>query len=74
MPKDKRRDEQERGGIPYDETPMLHLFPGVPESCFDLLNEYGTFELQPTCDTENEFPAIAQGLPDEYEPGGPHVG
>ena len=29
------------GGFPYDATPDVHQFRGVPESCFDLVNMYG---------------------------------
>lgn len=29
---------------------------------FDLVNQYGTYEIQPTADTENQYPAIAQGF------------
>lgn len=32
----------------------------VTESAFDMVNKYGTYNIQPTADTENEFPAIAQ--------------
>ena len=32
-----------------------------PESVFDLINKYGTYEIKPTADTENELPQIAQG-------------
>lgn len=34
---------------------------GEPETAFDMVNKYGTYEIQPTADTDNEFPAIAQG-------------
>lgn len=30
---------------------------------FYLTSQYGTYEIQPTADTENAFPKIAQGLP-----------
>lgn len=30
---------------------------------FDLVNKYGTYEVQDTDDTSNLFPMIAQGLP-----------
>ena len=30
---------------------------------FDLVNKYGTYEVQDTADTSNLFPMIAQGLP-----------
>lgn len=34
-----------------------------PETVFDLINKYGTYEIQPTNSTEHAFPKIAQGLP-----------
>lgn len=36
---------------------------GEPETAFDLINKYGTYEIQPTAESENEFPCIAQGNP-----------
>lgn len=51
------------GGFRYDPTPMNHHFPGGPEDCFDVVNQYGTYEVQRTADAENFFPAIAQGQP-----------
>ncbi len=32
-----------------------------PETVDDMVNKYGTYNIQPTCDTDNEFPCIAQG-------------
>ncbi len=32
------------------------------KTVFELINEYGTYEIQPTSDTENQYPAIAQGF------------
>ena len=49
--------------FPNDATPDVHHFSGVPENCFDLVNQYGTYNIQPTADTENVFPLIAPGLP-----------
>ena len=34
-----------------------------PETPFEMVNKYGTYEIQPTAETENSFPTIAQGLP-----------
>ena len=62
MPKRKRSRE----GFPYDATPDVHHFPGVPRSSFDLVNMYGTYNIQPTSDTENTFPLIVPGLPKAY--------
>ncbi len=38
---------------------------GQPVDAFDLINKYGTYEIQPTSDSDNEFPQIAEGLPKE---------
>ena len=54
-------------GLPHDETPMLNPFFGQPESAFDLVNKYGTYNIQPTNEQENPFPAIAQALPKAWE-------
>ena len=35
---------------------------GEPHDSFDLINMYGTYNIQPTADHGNEYPAIAQGL------------
>lgn len=32
-----------------------------PSDCEEQVNSYGTYNIQPTADTENEFPAISQG-------------
>ena len=58
----KRKD----GGIPYDQTPMENAFFGQPEDCFDLINQYGTYNVQRTNESENLFPMIAQGLPEAW--------
>jgi len=50
-------------GAPVDETPMMNPFFGQPDSTFDLVNKYGTYNIQPTSEQENPFPAIAQGTP-----------
>ncbi len=45
------------------DTPSVAGISGQPETVFELLNKYGTYNIQPTADNENEFPEIAQGLP-----------
>lgn len=35
---------------------------GEPHDAFDIINKYGTYNIQPTSDTHNEYPKIAQGL------------
>lgn len=45
-----------------DRTPNSPLKPTEEgKNVFDLVNEYGTYEIQPTCDNENQYPMIAQG-------------
>ena len=40
----------------YDPTPMNHEFPGQPDDCFDVVNQYGTYNIQKTADTDNAQP------------------
>ena len=54
-------------GFPYDATPDIHQFRGVPEDCFDMVNMYGTYNIQPTADTENVFPLISHALPEQWK-------
>ena len=49
-----------------DATPMLNPFFGQPDSTFDLINRYGTYNIQPTNEQENEFPAIMQAMPERW--------
>ena len=39
----------------------------MPESTFDLVNQYGTYNIQPTADTENVFPLISHALPEQWK-------
>ena len=59
----KRKDV----GLPRDMTPMLKARFGQPSDCADLINKYGTYNIQPTADTENLFPMISPGLPEEWK-------
>ena len=34
---------------------------GMPEDAFEMVNFYGTYEIQATAETDNQYPAIAQG-------------
>jgi hypothetical protein len=34
---------------------------GQPKTTDEMVTNYGTYEIQPTADTENQYPAIAQG-------------
>ena len=47
----------------FDQTPAATPVKGDPDTSFELVNKYGTYEIQPTADTANAFPTIAQGFP-----------
>ena len=36
---------------------------GQPQTPFELIHKYGTYEIQPTADSDNDYPKISQGLP-----------
>ena len=44
-----------------DETAVTPVL-GEPTDVWEQVNKYGTYEVQRTCGTENDFPQIAQGL------------
>ncbi|MBQ9393783.1 MAG: hypothetical protein IJU18_07345 [Oscillospiraceae bacterium] len=48
---------------PHDDAPDVHAFFGSPDSTFDVINQFGTYNIQPTADADNLFPLIAPGLP-----------
>ena len=54
-------------GLPHDDTPMMNPFFGQPEDTFELINKYGTYNIQPTNEQENRFPAIAQAMPTQWK-------
>ena len=47
--------------LPVDDI-SSEPFGGMPETAFEMVNRYGTYEIQATSDTDNMYPAIAQGF------------
>ncbi len=43
--------------------PSLQAVMGQPQTTNQLVNKYGTYNIQPTNDSGNEFPCISQGFP-----------
>lgn len=43
-------------------TPSSKGIYGQPKDSIEIINKYGTYNIQPTNDSDNEFPAISQGL------------
>ena len=54
---------------PAIEVPVLLPQPteGDPPTALELVNRYGTYEIQPTADSQQFFPAIAQGRYDSEQ-------
>ena len=52
-----------------DLTPSSTPVPDRPDDAAEQVNKFGTYNVQPTADTENLFPAIAHGLPDQRGKG-----
>ena len=52
--KGKKREKTEESLSLSEQKP-------TPETVTDLVNNYGTYNIQPTADSENPYPAIAQG-------------
>ncbi len=60
MNSDKKRKDKDNfyspvniSAIPFDTT---------PETALEMVNTYGTYEIQPTAVSDSTFPAIAQGI------------
>ena len=60
------KEKKERKHCPLPDAPFTDPIFGQPESCADLVNKYGTYNIQPTADTENTFPLIAHALPEAW--------
>ena len=50
-----------------DKTPSVNSHPGDVTDVSDVINKYGTYNIQPTADTANLFPEIAHGLPKKHK-------
>lgn len=61
QPHDKQIKSKEKFKTPLDisATP----FDACPKTAEEMVNTYGTYNIQPTADTDNDFPGIAQGNP-----------
>lgn len=48
-------------------NPSVQQIPGDPATAWELVNKYGTYEIQPTSDADHKYPAIHQGLPTQWK-------
>lgn len=51
---------------PHDAAPDVHAFFGNPDNTFDLINQFGTYNIQPTAEADNLFPLIGPALPRQW--------
>lgn len=61
--KQKTTHTSEKFYVPSD--PSVVPWDRTPDTSEELINTYGTYEIQPSNDSEFMFPAISQGLPSE---------
>ena len=45
-----------------DLLPSVNAVVSQPQDSIEQINKYGTYNIQPTGDSDNSFPKIAQGL------------
>ncbi len=57
---DKKNKNYEKFSPPL-EIPAT-TYTRTPETPLEIINAYGTYEIQATADTDADFPCIAQGL------------
>ena len=57
----------EKHKLPHDATPDVHEFHAPPEDIHDIINGWGTYNIQATDNTENTFPLIGPGLPKKWK-------
>ena len=56
----------ENKSIKVNDTPSMAT-SDEPYDVFDMVNTYGTFNVQQTANTDDVYPAISQGLPKDHK-------
>lgn len=41
----------------------MDVIPGDPETAEEMVSKYGTYNIQPTADSDHHYPKIGQGYP-----------
>ena len=54
----KEKHENIKPVVDVSSVPVM----GLPETAFEMVNRYGTYNIQSTAETENMYPAVAQGF------------
>ncbi len=63
------KDKKDKVKFPHYDVmeERITYMPDSPETPYEMVNKYGTYEIQPTAETSNSFPTIAQGLPNKHK-------
>ncbi len=75
--KQKKQNRNTADKFYVSSRPSVESWDRTPDTAEELINTYGTYEIQATCATDNTFPAISQGLPSEeikHKPSNFHEG
>ena len=54
----KKKDKNTEPIVDVSSVPVM----GMPETAFEMVNRYGTYNIQSTAETENMYPAVSQGF------------
>lgn len=54
--------KEKRNFDALDLEPSVNGVVAQPQNSIEQINKYGTYNIQPTADSDNSFPKIAQGL------------
>lgn len=64
----KKNKKNEKDKKVFSQTPSTLPQNGLPENCSEMVNFFGTYNIQQTENASNTYPAIGQGLAkEEYE-------
>ena len=65
--KKKRACEARPHSAEEHRTPSTEVISDPPVDSFEMVNKYGTYNIQPTAEGAWEYPAISQGLPKQKD-------
>lgn len=61
----KKNNGKKKADGRFLKTPSTIAQDGLPENCSEMVNFFGTYEIQQTQNADNTYPAIGQGLAKE---------
>lgn len=65
MIKLSKKENKKKNDEKINLTPSVTPVPELPIDSVDMVNTFGTYNIQPTNDTDNDFPKISQGMPEK---------